>query len=214
MKANILIFLFIPAWSWAACLSGPMDISPSLKIKGIRQLEESVQKFESEIIRMLPSDLELTISLEPLNPRINAEVVKENSHLAISVWGGMMAHPEMNSSVMTLLLCHEIGHFLGGPPLKSRNGWSSTEGQADYYSTSHCIKKLGMDGEAFIDGALRLTRIYAEVARQAPPTMDRCDTTIVQRINYGYPSVQCRLDTLVAGWNGEVRPRCWYYDGL
>ncbi|MDA8791858.1 hypothetical protein N9N67_01360 [Bacteriovoracaceae bacterium] len=48
-------------------------------------------------------------------------------------------------NAFVLLLCHELGHFLGGPPYKitakGSPSWSSSEGQADYYATAVCLKK-------------------------------------------------------------------------
>jgi hypothetical protein len=143
---------------------------------------------------------------------VNAEVVKENGLVAIVVWGGMISHPKMTPATFYLLLCHELGHFLGGPPLKSRDGWSSTEGQSDYFSSASCAKDLGMDETQFIDAALTLTSIYAEVTNQAPPKLDACDATVATRTNYGYPGIQCRLDTLLAGWSEKSRPKCWFFD--
>jgi len=171
-----------------------------------------VQRFESSMVRDLPTDHDLIIRLDPLNPRVNAEVLKENGYVSISIWGGMLSHAKMSPSTLLLLLCHELGHFLGGPPLKSRTGWSSTEGQADYYSTAVCLRNLGIDEGQFIGAAKALTSIYAEVVQQSEPRLDRCDETVVTRINYGYPTVQCRLDTLLAGWRGSSRPTCWFFE--
>lgn len=212
MIVPVLIFLLGSVGSRAACLPDSFNNSKVLISKEMRLHEDTVQRFESAMLRELPSDHDLVIRLEPLNPRINAEVVKENNFVAISIWGGMLSHPKMTSPTLLLLLCHELGHFLGGPPLKSRTGWSSTEGQSDYYSTQGCMKYLGVDEEQFIHAAVALTTIYAEVANQSPPQLDRCDQTVVTRMNYGYPTVQCRLDTLVAGWRGTERPKCWFFE--
>jgi hypothetical protein len=174
------------------------------------QLENSVNAFQAAAKGELPKENALVIRLETLNPRVNAEIRKEGDELVIQVMGGMLQHKRMTPDVLTLLLCHELGHFLGGPPLKSRAGWSSTEGQADYYSGMACAHRLGLDEMAFADAALALTQIYAEVTFSPPPRLDRCDESVVSRTNFGYPGVQCRLDTLMAGWWGRERPRCWF----
>lgn len=213
MKAFILIFLLVSMWSRAACLPGPHDELLLPPVNGnISALEEAALSFETMAVRDLPPEVDLLITLESMNPRVNAEINKNGDVISISVLGGMLNHPNIDTNSFLLLLCHEIGHFLGGPPLKSRGGWSSTEGQADYFSTLNCIKKTGIDEERFLEAALKLTKIYSEVARQSPPRLDQCDGSAVTRINYGYPSVQCRLDTLLAGWYGRPRPRCWFID--
>jgi hypothetical protein len=207
-----LILLLFPLGSRAACLpDSPVIVQKSASSRMLL-MEETVQRFESVMVRDLPSDHDLIIRLDSLNPRINAEIIKEQKNVAISVWGGMLSHPKMSSNTLLLLLCHELGHFLGGPPLKSRGGWSSTEGQADYYSTTYCMKNFEVDEEQFFQAALSLSAIYSEVTQQSPPQLDQCDQTVVNRINYGYPGLQCRLDTLMAGWRQSTRPKCWFLE--
>jgi hypothetical protein len=209
MKALLLISLLPSSGALAACLSGSLERPLSLTFD-LRAAEDAVQEFESSIRRDLPPNASLVINLEALSPRVNAEIVKVEQSFVIKVMGGMLGHPRLTPEALKLLLCHEVGHLLGGAPLKSRNGWSSTEGQADFFSSASCARNLGYDEGAFLDAALALTRIYAEVTRQAPPRLDSCDDRQVERTNYGYPAVQCRLDTLVAGWRGRVRPGCWF----
>lgn len=177
----------------------------------IKNMEEAAASFEDQIVGNLPQEMDLVIHLEPNNPRINAEITRKDKSVLVSVWGGMLSHRFMDEDTFILLLCHEIGHLLGGPPLKSRNGWSSTEGQADYYSSGRCLQSFAWDEERFLRSALKLTQIYADVTGEASPKLDTCDSRQVERTNYGYPQVQCRLDTLVAGWRGTPRPRCWFY---
>lgn len=211
MNVFILILFFHLSGLQAACLPEVPMNKLNLSETSLKASEEVVQRFESIMIRELPQNIEMVVNLEPLNPRVNAEIIKNNQVLSISIWGGMLSHPLITQNSLSLLLCHEIGHFLGGPPLKSRNGWSSTEGQADYYSTFSCIKSFGLSQHEFLEAALNLTRVYAEVSREPNPSPDRCDDNIVNRTNFGYPTVQCRLDTLIAGWNGVKRPACWYF---
>lgn len=213
MIVSVLIFLLASVASQAACLPDSTEISKiEITPADIRVIEDSVQRFETIMLRRLPADHDIAIRLDALNPRVNAEVVKENGLVAIVVWGGMISHPKMTPATFYLLLCHELGHFLGGPPLKSRGGWSSTEGQSDYFSTASCAKDLGMDEGQFIEAALTLTSIYAEVTKQSPPRLDACDESVATRTNYGYPNIQCRLDTLLAGWSETARPKCWFFE--
>ena len=213
MIVSVLILILSSIGIQAACLSESLSLDKlELNASEMKSMEDTVGRFESTVLPKLPSDHDIMIRLETLNPRINAEIVKENTLVSIVVWGGMLSHPKMNPATLNLLLCHELGHFLGGEPLKSRTGWSSTEGQSDYYSTFGCLKDLGVNEEQFLNAAVALTSIYAEVGRQSPPRLDVCDQTIATRMNYGYPSIQCRLDTLVAGWNELARPKCWFIE--
>lgn len=211
MNAGILIFLLSISGSQAACLpDSAFQKSLSILTMDIKGIEEATATFESAIVHSIPQDHELMIKLEAHNPRINAEIIKIERSIILSVWGGMMGHPLMNHETFLLLLCHEIGHVLGGPPLKSKNGWSSTEGQADYYS-GICAKDLGIQQDEFLKAALNLGKIYAQVTNQPGPSLASCDDSSVTRTNYGYPQVQCRLDSIIAGWKGKQRPGCWYF---
>jgi len=210
MNALILIFLFSISGSQAACLPDSLLTKSTLMNMDIKGIEEAVADFESTMVQEIPRDHEFIIKLEAHNPRINAEITKIDRSIVLSVWGGMIGHSLMTPDTFQLLLCHELGHLLGGPPLKSKNGWSSTEGQADYFSGS-CIKNLGLSEEEFLEAALNLGKIYAQVTGQAEPSLTRCDESSVTRTNYGYPQVQCRLDSILAGWKEQPRPGCWYF---
>lgn len=211
MKVTILISLLLfSVRGFGYCL--PDSLSIESVDEDISEFELVAYDFQKVVAPTLDRDQNLIVQLQMLNSRVNAEIKKDNNLLMIEVMGGMVNHPQMNINAFKLLLCHEWGHFMGGAPFKSRGGWSSTEGQADYYSGSVCSRLLGMDETSFLNGALALTQIYAIVTREAPPKLDQCDMSRVQRINFGYPSVQCRLDTIIAGWRKKPRPACWYID--
>ena len=213
MKALILICFTLCIEVQGACLpESPTMNKKNLKvnISTFLKMEESVNQFQDLITPIIPSDHNLVIRLEPLNPRINALINKLENQLVIQVYGGILVHSQINESALMLLLCHEIGHYLGGQPLQSKDGWSSTEGQADYYSATNCAHLIGLNEATFIDAALRLTKMYAEVTREPVPELDSCDERVTPRTNFGYPPIQCRLDTLIAGWRGNDRPRCWF----
>lgn len=209
MKALFVLLIFSITLSQASCLPDSFSL-PFSNFLHLSQVEEVAESFSEAVVNELPQGQELIIHLEAMNPKVNASIEKIDNNLVINVLGGFLGHPKLQADVFLLLLCHELGHVLGGPPYKSRNGWSSTEGQADYYSGLICARNLGFDNETFLKAALTLTSIYAEAGFQPKPSLNSCDNSATQRINYGYPSVQCRLDTLIAGWRGQKRPNCWY----
>lgn len=172
-------------------------------------LEDTAVRFEDAVKPLVPQN-ELTVVFDSEDPKVNAELTKVANELTIRVWGGMLRHRLMTEETLLLLLCHEIGHYLGGPPTKARGGWSSTEGQADYFAGLHCARSVGLDEVSFYDSALDLSRIYAGVTFSPEPQLECSDPTVVSRTNFGYPSVQCRLDSMLAGWKGLPRPQCWF----
>jgi hypothetical protein len=49
---------------------------------------------------------------------------------------------------MSLVVCHEIGHHIGGAPRKISpwaSPWASNEGQADYWATLKCLRRVWND---------------------------------------------------------------------
>ncbi len=57
----------------------------------------------------------------------------------IMISGGLARHPDMTPDAFALVLCHEIGHHIAGPPHLWR---FSAEGQSDYFGASSCLRKL------------------------------------------------------------------------
>lgn len=177
----------------------------------------------------------LKISFDWNDSNINAYATRdEHDNPVINITGGMAGHPNLSVDGLALVICHELGHFLGGAPKKNRGrttlkSWSSAEGQADYYATSYCIKKLFETFPAS-ESAEKINFQFSEIAQQA---QEICETSLCQRIalasyslayvyslikhykqplsltnptrnyvyqtNLGHPDPQCRLDTMLAG---------------
>lgn len=123
-------------------------------------------------------------------------------------FGGLARLPEMNQEGAALILCHELGHGIAGPPFKEGSS-SAVEGEADYFATYSCMRRLGI--VSILSGIeVQLTLINKE---GVPASFDQRDELVVDEINRDpsfYPSNQCRLDTLLAGARGQERPRCWW----
>lgn len=62
----------------------------------------------------------------------------------VNMYGGLARHPLVTDDGFLLVVCHELGHHLGGAPTKGGiNGfWAATEGQADYFGTLKCMRKI------------------------------------------------------------------------
>lgn len=59
----------------------------------------------------------------------------------VEIYGGLARHPYMTPEGLMLVVCHEIGHHLGGYPRYKKNTSAlSTEGQADYFATAKCAR--------------------------------------------------------------------------
>jgi hypothetical protein len=209
--------LFLLAWALSAQASffpedGVLTKASKLNVDPHRaqQAERLLTQFQQRLSPLV-SARGAELVLLPLweDARVNALASRASGVWKIEIFGGLLLHPELDDDKLLLVMCHELGHHLGGAPTASRQGWSACEGQADYWSASACASLLS-DPEA---SALGLTQMYAARATGAWPDLNANDETRVERTFYGYPAPQCRLDTLLAGFKGMDRPACWYATG-
>lgn len=200
--------------------------------------EEFNQIIDSAISIMSPEvkkilNKELIIDKRWSDPTVDAFATRDDSNNAVVVMnGGLARHPLMTKDAFLLLICHEIGHHLGGAPKMLRGtsglrGWSSAEGQADYYATSKCLPlfyKTGIDIKMFepeqdsgdyktalskcsdnacarvVLAGLTVSKVFASLVNGYPvPQLNTKDMTKVSKTIYNHPGAQCRLDTFSSG---------------
>tara|TARA_B100001094_G_C18085485_1_gene747510 strand:- start:20 stop:892 length:873 start_codon:yes stop_codon:yes gene_type:complete len=157
---------------------------------------------------------------------VNAFSWKGGNQFGIEIPGGISRYELMNEEAFILVICHEMGHILGGAP--HREG-TSFEGQSDYFSSLKCMREMlpllprpqvivggdcmkafgqdegGRQGAELqscqntFRGALALTSLYARVEGSPFPKPETPDTKKVSRSSHKHPKAQCRLDTILAG---------------
>ncbi len=142
---------------------------------------------------------------------VNAYSWVGDTTVGIEIPGGLARHSLITENAFILIICHELGHIFGGNPKKYN---VSVEGQADYYSTKECFKRLYVKKDSYYHdavGAIKsVTNLYARASGDRPPKMGKKDPNRVKKTLSTHPSIQCRMDTLIAGLKKEVRPACWY----
>ncbi len=90
----------------------------------------------------------LTINRKWEDATVNANATRLGGWM-VNMYGGLARHPSITSDGFALVLCHEIGHHLGGAP-KVRNlfnRWASNEGQADYFATLKCLRQAFLNDD-------------------------------------------------------------------
>lgn len=177
---------------------------------------------------------ELVLHTDWTDGAVNMWAERWGDRYILEIPGGFARYHLINEEAFLLTICHELGHLLGGPP---QTGVISLEGQSDYFSTGECSRKLfeavlpqtkkqpspqelefckGAVGESsdvchrHTAGMLSVTSWFAEIAGLAPPRLDTPDSSQVSKTLEAHPKPQCRLDTLVAGYLRQSRPKCWY----
>jgi len=101
---------------------------------------------------------------------VNASAQQNGRTWVINMYGGLARHPATTVEGFALVVCHEIGHHIGGAPkLKGFlgfGGWATNEGGSDYYAGLKCLRDFFAEddnetiiAEATLDG--RLTKFAA-----------------------------------------------------
>lgn len=90
----------------------------------------------------------LVIVREWEDGQVNAFASREGKNWKVHMTGGLARHEAITPDALALVVCHEIGHHIGGAPKKtSWNGWSSAEGQADYFASLKCLRRVFLNDD-------------------------------------------------------------------
>ena len=58
----------------------------------------------------------------------------------VDINGALARNPHMTADALLMVVCHEIGHHIGGLP--SNGGFASNEGQSDYFAATKCMRQV------------------------------------------------------------------------
>ncbi len=160
---------------------------------------------------------------------VNASASRSGSTWSVNMYGGLARRPEVTRDGFALVLCHEIGHHVGGYPFYSGN-WAASEGQSDYFATISCARELWRDdlslNATFRESVNPYAKELCDSAWVTDDDQNLCyrtmaggksladllsalggttsqyetpDTATVSRTSTSHPAGQCRLDTYMAG---------------
>ncbi|MBY0412957.1 MAG: hypothetical protein K2Q18_02270 [Bdellovibrionales bacterium] len=88
------------------------------------------------------SGLKFIMNADWNDATVNAYAGRDAESWSVNIAGGIARAPGMSKDSFAFIVCHEIGHHLGGAPRTFLfDGWPSAEGQADYWAASKCLKK-------------------------------------------------------------------------
>jgi len=142
--------------SFACTIEGTEGIVPendlwlSPNSKGINAMDEAtfnavIDKVEAIYAPVITSlGATLSIARNWTDGTVNAYASRSGDTWNVAMFGGLARHAEITEDGFALVVCHEVGHHIGGAPKKSSwNGtrWATNEGQADYFATLKCLRK-------------------------------------------------------------------------
>lgn len=103
---------------------------------------EKVEKIYEPIITQMGATLNVQRNWD--DGTVNAYASRSGSTWNVAMFGGLARHEAITEDGFALVVCHELGHHIGGAPKKAGwfgSRWASNEGQSDYFATSKCLRK-------------------------------------------------------------------------
>jgi len=88
---------------------------------------------------------ELSVERNWTDGTVNAYADQNGTDWRVSMFGGLARHKTITPDGFALVVCHEIGHHIGGAPKYYGDDWASNEGQSDYFATAKCLRRAWMD---------------------------------------------------------------------
>ena len=113
--------------------------------------------------------------------QVNASAGKKKDTFLLNIYGGLARHPLLSEDAFMMVLCHEIGHLVGGAPTWKPFNQASSEGQADYFATLKCFKRITLGDNIKIED--NIVPAYAR---------DRCKNVYALEEEYN----QCKRSAL------------------
>jgi hypothetical protein len=144
---------------------------------------------------------ELYIDRNWKSSTVNAYANQEGKRWAVYMFGGLARREEVTPDGFALVICHELGHHLGGYSFKGSR-WAANEGQSDYFATQSCARMLwGFETEK--------NQAWKRV-RDVPATVQKnCDAAWKGDVNRGWcyraSAAGLSLANLLANLGGDKK---------
>lgn len=152
-----LVLCLIPTVAHADFLPSNDLWKEDRMLRGSTMTEETfnqvIDAAESTFQKIVTDHFGATLKVNRLwtNSTVNANSKQNKNVWTVDMYGGLARRPEVTPDGFTLVLCHEIGHHLGGYPYYGTSffgpnrSWAAVEGQADYFATLDCSRQLWKD---------------------------------------------------------------------
>lgn len=103
---------------------------------------DKVEAIYAPIISQAGAELNVMRNWE--DGTVNAYASRSGNTWNVAMFGGLARHETVTPDGFALVVCHELGHHIGGAPKKSGwfGTWATNEGQADYFATLKCLRRV------------------------------------------------------------------------
>ncbi len=156
------------------------------------QFNQAIDKIEAVYAPIIASMGEkLKITRLWADGTVNAYAMQYGS-MEVLIYGGLARHKAITKDGLSLIVCHEIGHHIGGAPKKIGGpvvNWASNEGQADYFATLKCLRKAWInDNNQAIVRSLSVPSTVKDLCKRAHGN-DEIDAALCMRTSMAGKSV-------------------------
>jgi len=134
------------------------------------------------------------------SPTVNAQAWLLGPARYVRVYGGLIRHPAITKYGLALMLAHETGHHLGGPPYDPAMPWLTWQGQADYWAARTAMPKIWGPSAygATLRAAREMTKLHRLLASQfeddEPDLSPACRHSIWHSGAFGRDIPSCALE--------------------
>jgi hypothetical protein len=190
-----------------------------------KEFHQVLNEFEKVMLPIVKKEgYTLQINRKWGDDTVNANTTTEGNRWVINAFGGLARYSGMDADAFMMVMCHELGHHMGGFPAQ---GWASNEGQSDYYATSKCYRRMSYSKSKSLQVPSVVTEKCSTLHKSqeeinicekgsmigftlasvlnslsgSPKSLDFTtpDKNEVSKTNNAHPKAQCRLDTYFAG---------------
>lgn len=131
---------------------------------------------------------------------VNASAQEMGKTWIVNMYGGLARHQLTTDDGFALVVCHELGHHLGGAPRKG-SSWAANEGQADYFGSMKCLRRV-LEKEDNVSVVSKMS-IDAEVTKKCEMIYkSESEIALCQRVSMAGKSLGSLLGSL--GGNANV----------
>jgi hypothetical protein len=152
--SSVLLALLTAMPAWAAKAHHGVPILPennmrisvfSAHLNGMteatfNQIIDRVEEVYSPIVKQLGGDL--YVERNWTDETVNAYADRQGTQWSIHMYGGLARHQAVTEDGFMLVVCHELGHHLGGAPKIAGFDWATNEGGADYFGALKCMRRV------------------------------------------------------------------------
>ena len=138
------------------------SVSGGITEAQFNSLIDKVQKVYEPIVASAGG--KLVIDRKWKDGTVNAYASQSGKTWSIAMFGGLARHETITEDGMSLVVCHELGHHIGGTPKvggssddsggwwggsssSGSDSWASNEGQADYFANLKCLRKVFLNAD-------------------------------------------------------------------